>query len=302
MFKENFPYRKHKIFSNVIVYKKLFSSIENTLNIIKNSEDALEQFYISKWTNWGDFGRISKTEDEKTFYQQIFLGDDAEKQKNIISELFSNYNLAIQDYVLECRNSLIWPEYVDHFNIDKNPWVGVRADILKYNLSVRRWNMALHYHVDQNRWEEGMAGQKFILTATTYLNDNYKGGEISFLNNETNEIVTYKPEAGDMIIFPSFYPYHHGVLPVTSGEKYLIRMFHKWDYPGSKEWQDKKNKYGIEELKKMDQEFLNKKEKLGREKLYEQKIPDPAYDKNSIILELSSKEYTQKYINGKDLN
>lgn len=302
MSEKNIIYSKHKIFPNVVVYKNLFADIQKTLSVIKNSESLTEQFYISKWTNWGDFGRIAKTESEKVFYEQNFLGEDAERQRDIVSELFENYNLAIKDYVLECRDSLAWPEYVDNFNVNEYPWVGVRADILKYDLSARRWNMALHYHVDQNRWEEQMGGQKFVLTTTTYLSDNYEGGEISFLNNETNEILTYKPEAGDIVVFPSFYPYHHGVLPVTSGEKYLIRMFHKWDYQGSKEWQDKKNQYGIEELRRMDKEFLDEKERIGREKMYDQEIPDPSYDVNVIILELSNKEYVKKYINGKDLS
>jgi hypothetical protein len=51
-----------------------------------------------------------------------------------------------------------------------------------------------------------------------YINDNYEGGEIEF----TRFNILYKPEAGDLIIFPSSYVYTHRVLPVTSGIRYAI--------------------------------------------------------------------------------
>lgn len=51
-----------------------------------------------------------------------------------------------------------------------------------------------------------------------YVNDNYEGGELYFrLQN-----ITYKPEAGDLVIFPSNYMYPHQAMPVKSGTKYSI--------------------------------------------------------------------------------
>lgn len=55
------------------------------------------------------------------------------------------------------------------------------------------------------------------VSAVGYPNDNYLGGEISF----TNFNIFYKPEAGDLVIFPSSYAYLHASEPVLDdGIKY----------------------------------------------------------------------------------
>jgi hypothetical protein len=52
-----------------------------------------------------------------------------------------------------------------------------------------------------------------------YVNDNYQGGEISFAKFG----ITYKPKAGDMVIFPSAYAYAHASEPVLDdGTKYSL--------------------------------------------------------------------------------
>ena len=56
------------------------------------------------------------------------------------------------------------------------------------------------------------------ISAIVYLNDNYKGGEIEFINFG----IKIKPEPGMLILFPSNYPYSHIAHPVTEGTKYAI--------------------------------------------------------------------------------
>ena len=51
-----------------------------------------------------------------------------------------------------------------------------------------------------------------------YVNDDYEGGELYF----RLQGITYKPEAGDLVIFPSNYMYPHQAMPVKSGTKYSI--------------------------------------------------------------------------------
>lgn len=56
------------------------------------------------------------------------------------------------------------------------------------------------------------------ISAICYLNDDYEGGEIEFVNFK----IKIKPKAGMFILFPSNYAYRHVAHPVTSGIKYAI--------------------------------------------------------------------------------
>ena len=39
-------------------------------------------------------------------------------------------------------------------------------------------------------------------------------------NDETETFVDYKPEKGDLLIFPSGVPYYHQTTPVSNGTRY----------------------------------------------------------------------------------
>jgi hypothetical protein len=95
---------------------------------------------------------------------------------------------------------------------------------------------AMGAHYDQ---QEGNFTLKYSIVI--YLNDDYEGGEISFviknapldmedkpredLNDSANKdrIDFYvKPKAGSALVFPAFEPYHHTAHLVKSGKKYMI--------------------------------------------------------------------------------
>jgi len=56
------------------------------------------------------------------------------------------------------------------------------------------------------------------ISAIVYLNDEFEGGEVEFVNFG----VKIKPEPGMLLLFPSTYPYTHIAHPVTSGTKYAL--------------------------------------------------------------------------------
>lgn len=67
----------------------------------------------------------------------------------------------------------------------------------------------------------------FTITLNAYLTDDYEGGEIVFLSDdytsdmdEENETLSYKPRAGDIVVFPSLA--WHKTNPVVSGHRYNI--------------------------------------------------------------------------------
>jgi hypothetical protein len=59
---------------------------------------------------------------------------------------------------------------------------------------------------------------KRSISPIVYLNDEYTGGEIQFVNFGK----TIKPEAGMLLLFPSNYAYTHIAHPVKTGTKYAI--------------------------------------------------------------------------------
>lgn len=57
------------------------------------------------------------------------------------------------------------------------------------------------------------------LTAILYINDDYVGGEIDFINDD----LCIKPKAGSMVIFPS--DKWHEVLEILSGNRYMTQTY-----------------------------------------------------------------------------
>lgn len=57
-----------------------------------------------------------------------------------------------------------------------------------------------------------------VVSAVSYPNDNYEGGELFFRLQNLN----IKAQAGDLYLFPSNFMYPHQAKPVTSGTKYSL--------------------------------------------------------------------------------
>jgi len=70
----------------------------------------------------------------------------------------------------------------------------------------------------KNHYDCGPGTNKRVVSMLAYLNEEYSGGELEFVNFG----IKYKPSAGDIILFPSSYIYSHIAHPVTSGTKYAI--------------------------------------------------------------------------------
>jgi hypothetical protein len=97
----------------------------------------------------------------------------------------------------------------------------------------RRYNLNMQYMeaINYVRYQPGQHFQVhtdhgFSYTCTVssvmYLNDEYEGGELWFPYLD----LTFKPEYGDIVLFPSTFIYAHAARPVTSGTKYsAVTMF-----------------------------------------------------------------------------
>jgi predicted 2-oxoglutarate/Fe(II)-dependent dioxygenase YbiX len=116
--------------------------------------------------------------------------------------------------------------------------------------------MTMQYHTDYIIGEKDMPGPKFFLTTTMYINDDYDGGDVEFFVDD--KYYPYKPEAGDILIFPSTEPYYHGVKTIKNGNKFFIRNFIQYYYEGSEEWLKNQRYFGAVNWMKKETERLEK--------------------------------------------
>lgn len=97
--------------------------------------------------------------------------------------------------------------YVQNFGIEEPIFFPEGFNVLRYQTG-----QEYHAHYD------GDTDSKRIISPILYLNDNYEGGEIEFVNYN----IKIKPEAGMFLIFPANFAYRHIAHPVKTGTKYAI--------------------------------------------------------------------------------
>ena len=277
------------------VYKSALPNPEECLEIIKESED-LQKIgpYISIWDRWYDFGekaQLAPTKDEKHWItlNDQHLGMLSKKDQHIFDtqnflhvEINELVNFLLKDYISEWttkekfeeyKNDLkfngmnsVFPEYINDWNfLSRNSkWIRCSYDLLKHNSETSKdRDFAIGYHTDNKASSDIMPGSHSIITVTIYLNDDYDGGEVSFLNEQGSEIITYKPKAGDVTIFPSYKPFFHAAEPVSGGHKYFIRYFLTILYDGSPEWKEGNEKFGPEVWKQIQEYRIMAEDKSG---------------------------------------
>jgi len=259
-----------ELYPKIFVYKNLFKDIDKTLEVLKDdSEDAL----FSPWTKWSHFGEYMNPlfkdythtmsiEDIKKIETKT---EKEELQKLTVVEIFENFHLATQDYI--SRNNV-------EFDKDKiitnregelfNQWTTNGPAIARYRTDIED-PLAMTYHSDFVREPIVSPGYKFVVTALSYFNDDYEGGEIDFVVD--GEAYMYKPEAGDYLVFPSGHPniltkdgkvYLHGVMPAKGEKKYLCRMYWMKYEIGDEQWFDKEAEFGKDIWREMQTDIMQK--------------------------------------------
>lgn len=152
-------------------------------------------------------------------------------------EALVGYNESKPDY-RDCvdlkMSPLHWEFLTEQFEDIKNVYEETEAKIKDCLTDYeKRFNFKMEYMEAINfvRYEVGQHFQvhsddgfsySCTVSSVGYFNDNYEGGEIWFPQQD----ITFKPEKGDIILFPSNYMYSHASLPVIDGVKYsAVTMF-----------------------------------------------------------------------------
>ena len=264
-----------ELYPKIFVYKGLFKDINKTYSLLKESQGE-EDGLFSPWTQWSRFGEyinpIFKTYNDNLKIEHVekvkTSTEKQEEHKQVLLEILNNFMIATKDYIeknnVDFDENSIVPDIKDQ---NENPIKELEytgPSIARYKIDIED-PLAMTYHTDYIREPIVSPGHKFAITALTYFNDDYEGGEIDFIAN--GDAYMYKPEAGDLLVFPSGHPdflmsensiYLHGVMPVNHNSKYLSRMYWTKYSAGAPEWFENEEKFGKEKWQEMQQEIIQK--------------------------------------------
>jgi hypothetical protein len=187
---------KTVIVPGLVLYKNILLEGNKIINDIEN---VLLESSNYKWSP-AMVGNRQKIPDYRDcldfkFKKSTIVGTDknSETIKDSWQYLYDSMNAAVKDY---CFMYPMEPlEYWESINLVK-------------------YFPGNHF---QTHADDG-ASYKSVVSLVGYLNDNYSGGEITWPAHD----VTIKPEAGDLVIFPSNYMFMHRAMPVTDGIKYSV--------------------------------------------------------------------------------
>lgn len=210
------------IFDKIHVYKNLLNDWEDLVEILKKSEENSENtLFFKDWRPWSVFG---------TYVYQVgnFMNIDNLNDKTYLKEKY---------FIDKINNNfyLTTDHFLSYYNVEKNDdWEVMGPSYAKYfynNELLKNQETAMIFHTDYVKNSD--SEKNFALTCTMYLNDDYEGGEVIFKIGD--KLLKYKPNAGDIMVFPSGHPeflsndfqYEHAVSKIKEKEKYFIRCFYK---------------------------------------------------------------------------
>jgi len=265
----------------VHIYKGLLPSVEKFVKILKKSgEDRSSSYYFNQWDKWHVFGETIGGIRFNPIYPDIVDTDKKIEEESILKEIEDAFALATQHYM----------QY--HNIVRQDNWTTMGPSVCRYVSEMEHCgveHLSMKYHTDYDYIRGDEPGDKFAITCTMYLNDDYEGGEMWFNLGAANkdsygeepvegDILKYKPEAGDILVFPSGHPdvlsdkstYFHAVsrtskFETKQSDKFFIRSYHMIPFEGTKEWVENQKTYGKENWEKMELERIKARVKTHQE-------------------------------------
>lgn len=193
----------------LVLYKNVIDSPQRIIDTVNSIDERFmgnahsgSFTQVEPWKNWSYGDTVfcqqkffPKAEDiqEKDFY--------FEDQKSVSTALYSALDRT-----------------ADHYTNVLYPFAGQNIKNREYNIHLLKYGAGGFLPAHQ---DHGISSR--VLSTVMYLNDDYEGGEIEFVNSN----VKIKPPAGSVIFFPSNFLYVHEVHPIVSGFRYsLPHWFH----------------------------------------------------------------------------
>lgn len=261
----------HEPYPFVHVYKDLLPETSLLKDIADEVSEADTTYVYVDWRDWYAYGRICGRDQGAIDGIRSF---DATYQKATED---GNADLFLKELFLFRKIStvkdLAFDHYISHNKIAvPEPYVKQEHSLAFYwpDFDMNGEGHAMQYHTDYNIGEWWWPGLKFLLTMTIYINDDYDGGEVVFWSD--GKLTSYKPQAGDVVVFPSGDPlfpggdaYFHCVKGIRGAKKkYLIRSYVQYHSPHNAYfWYLNKKRYGNENWKKMTHDAAKHKNILS---------------------------------------
>jgi hypothetical protein len=239
-----------ELYPKVDIYRNVLRDPGQLYAVMNESEKTSEgKYFLKTWDPWAHFGTYTQKKDPREVSAEIQKEEMFIKEKQFVEEVEEAYNKVILDYVE--RHGIELPD----------GWHFSGCSYSKYHANIDTLNnsMTMQYHTDHITSQKDMPGDKFSITCTMYINDDYEGGDIEFYVD--GNLINHKPQAGDILVFPSTEPYFHGVKTINTNEKFFVRNFIMTPHNGTEEWLANQRKFGAYRWAKMEQERIDHDDK-----------------------------------------
>lgn len=221
---------KERLHTDVYRYSNAIENPNKLIELIEASDFNTDiNAVVPVWKDWAsssaDGVNFGKKKDLRPECLDQLQGQSKEDAKYIVD--------TIQDAIKRLAEAFIKDRGLD-IVANISPFVGVSKYLP---------GCAMGAHFDAQSGDESLKYSMIF-----YLNDDYEGGEISFIirepdlrlpenahlkphqnidHPENKDLVDFylKPNAGDALIFPSTAPYRHQVHEMRSGVKYIVPGF-----------------------------------------------------------------------------
>jgi predicted 2-oxoglutarate/Fe(II)-dependent dioxygenase YbiX len=199
-------------YENVVYFPGIVEDIDSLISDIESTNS----FAISPWEVWYASSDTSGyAYGEVKFMSKNLLRNETDEQIRATSE-------GVISKLIEAMSSAA-KTYAEIYKIDDNlldyALNALNMEGTKYGINKYYENMYMGPHVDWNDQNSDIT-----YTIVVYLNDDYEGGELYFVNPEMD--LKIKPLKGSIVMFPSVLPYLHQSCEITKGRKMLIT--HHW--------------------------------------------------------------------------
>ena len=256
-----------EIYPHIVVYKNLIRDVDAISESLKSSSLVTKDEkpgILPVWGKWFGFGTYVSVSPD------VLLQAKSEKDLNDGNSLFDREKRAAHSTVN--ARAAAFSHYMGKYDMgagryaeDVKTYIQPSINFAKYDQDVASIGttdhpeppLTMQYHTDFHLDRILRPCENFMLTCNIYWNDDYDGGEVTYLVH--GKVIDYKPVAGDVVVFPSGSylfpgdePYFHGVRTIRNGNKIISRNYLMYNQPASQNWIDGVAKYGEEEWLKME--------------------------------------------------